>query len=253
VRNFWASLAAIAVVATIWLVCGKLMWLAPAFVPSLGEVIKAGAIILSQASIYEDLWATAYRAFFGLFISLMIGVPLGLIFGRFANLYRFAAFPIDFLRSVPSSALFFLFILAFGIGDISKVAVVVYGCSLVILIGALYGAQPNREREDRLSVLRVFGASRLQLFYLVILRDALPQIAAATRVAVSLALVLVIVTEMFLGATEGLGRRLYDYYLAYRIPEMYVLLILLGCLGYLSNLIAVGFERRLAFWSPESN
>ena len=73
---------------------------------------------------------------------------------------------------------------------------------------------------------------------------------AGLRISVSLAFVLVIVTEMFLGATTGLGRQIYDYYLRYDIPQMYGTIFLLGILGYLANKILLYSERKAAFWLP---
>jgi ABC-type nitrate/sulfonate/bicarbonate transport system permease component len=243
-------LKTVAIILLIWLLVGVTGVASPLFLPELGQVVTAGLSILQDSSLYPDIWATLSRAATGLIISCIVGIPLGLFFGQHHELFAFFELPIDFLRSIPSSALFFLFILIFGIGNSSKVAVVVYGCAPIMLVGAVYGARPNREKEDRLRMLRIFGATDRQVFRLCVLPDALPQLAAALRVAVSLALVLVIVTEMFLGSNDGLGHRLYDYYLAYRIADMYFVLIILGLIGYAANRFAVEIERRLTFWTP---
>jgi NitT/TauT family transport system permease protein len=229
-----------------------LAWVNPLFLPSIPAVSKALMNLLSGDGIYQDAFATIYRALVGLLLSLVIGVPLGLVFGRFPNLYAFVDLPVDFLRSIPSSALFFLFIFLFGLGDAAKIAVVIYGCSLILLINTIYGVRPNREKVDRVNMLRSFGANPWQIFYLAVLRDALPNIMAGLRVCVSLSLVLVIVTEMFLSANDGLGKRIYDLYLMYRVPEMYAVLILLGLIGFGANKIALFVERRMSFWTPES-
>ena len=99
-------------------------------------------------------------------------------------------------------------------------------------------------------MLRSFGASPWQIFHLSVFRDALPHIMAGLRICVSLSLVLVVITEMFLSATSGLGRQIYDFYLAYRVPEMYVVIILLGIIGFCGNRLAMFLERRVSFWHP---
>lgn len=240
----------IAIAIGLWWLVGAIRLIDPLFFPSLGSLGKALINLLSGPSIYLDIVATTYRAALGLFLSGIIAVPLGLVFGRFNRLYELVEFPTDFFRSIPSSALFFLFILFFGIGDASKVAVVFYGCSLILLVNTVYGARPTREKQDRVNMLRSFGATSRQVFYLAVLPDALPHIAAGLRVCVSLSLVLVIVTEMFLSAGRGLGRQIYDYYLAYRIPEMYAVILLLGLLGFAANKLSALSERRTAFWLP---
>lgn len=219
----------------------------PLFLPSINSSAKALAELLLEPDIYLDAIATTYRALMGLILSTLVAVPLGLILGRSPKLYEFIELPTDFFRSIPSSALFFLFILFFGIGDMSKVAIVFYGCSLILLVNAVYGAKPTREKQDRINMLRSFGANQWQVFHMAVLRDALPNIAAGFRVCVSLSLVLVVVTEMFLSATRGLGRRIYDLYLAYNIPEMYAVIIILGLLGFGANKLALLFERRVSY------
>lgn len=245
---FVRPIITIALAFSVWWIASATGWINPLFLPKLDSMGKALVTLFSKPEIYIDTVVTTYRALLGLAFSVVFAVPLGLIFGRSSKLYQFVELPVDFFRSIPSSSLFFLFILIFGIGDASKIAVVFYGCSLILLVNTIYGAQPTREKQDRINMLRSFGATSWQVFYLAILRDALPHIMAGVRVCVSLSLVLVIVTEMFLGATSGLGRLVYDLYLAYRVPEMYVVIILLGLLGFGANRISLLFERRTTFW-----
>ena len=207
--------------------------------------------VFRDIATYRDVFDTTYRALIGLGLSAVFAVPLGLAFGRLPRLYDLVELLVDFFRSIPSSALFFLFVLLFGVGDASKVAIVFYGCSLIILVNTIYGARPTREKQDRIDMLRSFGASSLQIFFLAIFRDALPHIAAGIRVSLSLSFVLVVVAEMFLASTTGLGRRIYDFYLAYRVPEMYVTIVTLGLVGFVANKVFLQLERRTTFWVPE--
>jgi NitT/TauT family transport system permease protein len=199
---------------------------------------------------YYDIVATSYRALAGLALSAVIAIPLGMIFGRVPALYDFVELPVDFFRSVPSSSLFFLFILIFGIGEVSKLAVVFYGCVLILLVNTVYGAKATKDKQDRINMLRSFGATPFQIYRLAVFRDALPHVSAGFRVCASLSFVLVVVTEMFLSATAGLGRRIYDFYLAYRVPEMYAVIIILGLLGFTVNRAFLALERRICFWLP---
>ena len=243
-------LITVATLLLLWFLLGETGSINPIFLPQLPSVAEAAARLIWDPAIYADAWATAYRSAIGLLVSVALAIPVGLVFGRMPRLYAFFELPVDFFRSIPSSSLFFLFILAFGVGDTSKIAVVIYGCAPILLVGAVYGAKPSREKQDRINMLTAFGATRMQILTLGVVPDAVPQVAAAFRVSVSLSLVLVIVTEMFLGADDGLGHRLYDYYLAYRIPEMYCVLMALGLLGYLANRGAVALEHTLTFWKP---
>lgn len=248
----WRPWFTVVTLLTAWGLAAHFSLVNRLFLPTLAEVAASGAEMLKKSDLYRDAWASLYRALGGLLISFVLAVPLGLVFGRVPRLYAFFEFPVDFFRSIPSSALFFLFILLFGIGDVSKIAVVVYGCALILLVGSLYGARATREKQDRIDMLKSFGARKRQIFFLCVLPDAIPHVAASLRVSASLSLVLVIVTEMFLSANDGLGHRMYDYYLAYQIPQMYCVLLLLGLLGYCINRGAVALERTVAFWGSPS-
>jgi NitT/TauT family transport system permease protein len=242
-------LITIAIVLVVWWASTATGWINPLFLPQLNALTRALVRLLSEPTIYLDTAATLWRAMLGLLLSSLAALPLGLVFGRFMNVYKFIEFPVDFFRSIPASALFFLFVLFFGIGDASKVAVVFYGCSLILLVNTVYGAKPTREKQDRINMLRSFGATPRQIFYFAVWRDAVPHIVAGLRVCVSLSLVLVVVTEMFLSADRGLGRRIYDFYLAYNIPEMYATIIILGFIGFCANKLTLLFERRASFWT----
>lgn len=107
----------------------------------------------------------------------------------------------------------------------------------------MYGV--NHANPTRRMAARTMGIKGLGLFRTVILWDALPQVLVGVRTALSLALVLVVVSEMFLGGGGGLGRRIYDAQLMYRIEEMYSCIIIVGVVGYTLNRLFVLAERRL--------
>jgi ABC-type nitrate/sulfonate/bicarbonate transport system permease component len=248
----WRSAISVVAILLSWLLLDWLHLANPLFLPPLHDLLAELSVLVFDQSLYRDVAITVYRATAGLCFSVIMAVPLGLVFGRNPRLYEFFEFPVDFLRSIPSSAMFFLFILFFGIGDESKIAVVVYGCALILLVGTIYGAKPNREKQDRINMLLAFGATRWQIFRLAVFWDALPHVIASIRVCVSLALVLVIVTEMFLGSTSGLGHRLYDSYLAYEISRMWCLLLILGLVGFSANRLSIWLEKKVAFWQPNN-
>ena len=187
--KYLPSICSFAVIVVAWGLIWKFRWINPLFFPNLQALSKASSRLLSGPDVYFDAASTVLRATIGLALSALIAVPLGLVLGRVPRVYAFLEFPIDFLRSVPSSALLFVHFI-FRIGDASKVAVVFYGCSLIILINTIYGARATREKQDRINMLRSFGATAPQILFLAVWRDALPHIWAGLRVCVSLSLVL---------------------------------------------------------------
>jgi NitT/TauT family transport system permease protein len=236
------------------LILVALWWLAvlvgvanPLFLPSPIEVFKTFCVLIARNQVTSDIALTLGRTVAGFLISSVLGVACGLVIGVDRRIYSHFEFIIDFLRSIPATALFPLFILFFGVGDFAKVMVVVFSCSLIILINTAYGV--INSRKTRRIMLQMYGASRYQSFAKVVLPEALPQIFVGLRTAVSIALILVVVTEMFIGTTVGLGYRIYNAQMVYRTPEMYAAILLTGILGYALNHCFVIAERKLVHWS----
>jgi NitT/TauT family transport system permease protein len=86
------------------------------------------------------------------------------------------------------------------------------------------------------------------VFWKIVLPESAPGIFAGLRVALSMSFVLIIVTEMFIGTTVGLGYRIINSQLVYRVPEMYAAIVLAGLTGYFANLSLLSVERRLLHW-----
>lgn len=163
------------------------------------------------------------------------------------KVYGALEFLVDFFRSIPALALFPLFLLFLGIGDSAKIGVVVFACFFVVLINAMYGVK--NANKTRIMASKTMGANNFDIFRKIIFWDALPDIVTGLRISLSMSLLVVIVTEMFLGTEVGLGHRIYDAHLIYRIPEMYASIIIVGLLGYFLNKIFVWVERRSIHWA----
>jgi ABC-type nitrate/sulfonate/bicarbonate transport system permease component len=247
--NILYILCSISTILLAWWFVNVLNLVNPLFIPDITETFYSLAKNLTQTTTYYSLFLTTFRAFSGLLLAAFLGIPIGLLLAKLSTMFKFLEFPIEFFRSIPPSALFPLFILFFGIGDSSKIAVVFYACSLILLVSSYYGALPNPEKTERINMLRTFEASSFQVFYMVVIRDAIPNISAGLRVCLSYSLALVVVTEMFLGANEGLGKMIYDYYLQYRIPEMFGIIIILGITGFIINQVYIFFEKKFLFWA----
>ena len=147
----------------------------------------------------------------------MIAIPLGIVLGSSERLYRSVEFVIDFFRSTPASAMFPLFLVLFGVGDGTKISVAAFGAALVILFNVAYGVM--NARKTRLLAAKVMGASRLRVLLDVMLLESLPQTFVGLRNGVSLALVIIVVAEMFIGSQDGLGHRVFEAQQLFDMPR----------------------------------
>lgn len=194
-----------------------------------------------------DFAVTVKRTLQAFGIAALVGVPLGVLLGSTEKAYRSVEFLIDFFRSTPSSALIPLFLLIFGVSDINKVAIAAFGALLIVVFNSAYGV--INARKQRVMAAKVMGATRWQTFRDVLVWESLQPTFVGLRSAVSMALVIVIVAEMFIGSENGLGHRIIDAQQVLNVKSMYAAILAAGALGYALNVLFLLAERRIVHWS----
>lgn len=240
-------LAGVLVLVGAWGLASVIRVVDPLLLPGPVETFGAMWQGLAGGGLSHDLVVTVQRTLLSFLIALGIGVPLGVVLGASDKVYRAIEFVIDFFRSTPASVVFPLFLVLFGTGEKTKIAVAAFGASLVILFNVAYGVM--NARKQRLLAARVMGASPLRVMLDVTVWESLPQTFVGIRSGVSLALVIVIVAEMFIGSTDGLGRRVVNAQMVFEMPDMYAAIFTAGLLGYALNLLFIVLERRFVHWS----
>jgi NitT/TauT family transport system permease protein len=211
------------------------------------QVARKLVYLFTTGQIWRDLEWTMIRWTCGLVLGTVVGVPLGLLMGASKRFYASLEVLVDFFRSIPVMAMFPIFLVFFGLGDRSKIAISAWTTILYVLINTLYGVRHGSEA--RRMVARVFRASPWQTFSKVIFPEALPDIFVGMRISVSMSLVLVVAAEMIMGTTVGLGKRILDASLTYSVSEMYATIIVAGTLGYVSNKLFVWLEQNIVHWA----
>ncbi len=238
----------LALLVAIWHIATSLQLVNALFLPTPLETIQTLYIQLIQTQeLWSDIFATLYRTIIAFILAAIAGITIGLVLGYSKLVHSSMGTAVDFARSIPATALFPLFLLFFGIGDEAKIAVGVWAASLIIMINTAYGVR--YANKIRLMVAKAYKLPQLETFTKVILPEAAPHIAAGLRIALSLTLIVVIVTEMFIGTSMGLGHRIIDAQLVYRVPEMYAAIIIAGILGYLLNHLLQLAEKKVIHWS----
>ena len=202
---------------------------------------------LAGGPLLLDFGVTVLRTLEAFLIAAAIGVPLGVLLGSNEKAYRSVEFLIDFFRSTPSSALIPLFLLIFGVSDVNKVAIAAFGALLIVVFNSAYGVM--NARKQRVMAAKVMGASRWQIFKDVLIWESLQPTFVGLRSAVSMALVIVIVAEMFIGSDTGLGHRIIDAQQVLNVKSMYAAILAAGALGYALNILFLVAERKIVHWS----
>jgi len=231
----------------VWYVAVWVKIVDPVLLPSPGATFTALVKGLAGGALATDFLRTVERTGYAIAIATVFAVPVGILLGSSERLYRSVEFVIDFFRSTPSSALFPLFLVVFGVGDKTKILVGSFAAALGILFNVAYGVM--HARKTRLLAARVMGASRLRVLTDVLLLESLPQTFVGLRNGVSIALVIVVVAEMFIGSQDGLGHAVFETQQLFQMPEMYAAIFAAGALGYGLNLAFLIIEKRFVHWS----
>jgi len=240
------SLLSLLFLIAIWVLITSFHLINPLFLPFPWRVIITLFQLFTTGKIGADILKTLYRMVLGFGLGAIIGIPIGLAMGKSDKIYHSLEFLVDFFRSIPVTALFPLFLVVFGIGDVAKFSIVAWSSCLIILINTMYGVKNSKK--TRTMVAQSMGANNYEIFTKIVFFEAVPHIVAGLRTALSMALIVVVVTEMFMGTELGIGQRIFNASMTYRIPEMYSAIIIAGLLGFLLNKFFVIVETRLVHW-----
>ncbi len=228
-----------------WFFIAELGLVNSLYLPRFETVIENILIFFANGGIM-DLAATLYRVMVSFMIAAFLGIIVGLILGTYRKVYGFLEILIDFFRSIPSIAFYPLFLLILGIGDLSKIGLAAFVSFWIILINTIYGVWNSSK--TRVKVAKVFKCTDWQVFARVIFFEALPNIFSGLKTAISVTLVMVVITEMFLGTRYGLGVKIFDSYASYKTADLYAQVLIIGLVGYILSKSFVILERKLIHW-----
>ena len=221
-----------------WFIVSLLIDLNQYFLPDALGFFPKLWLIIQDGTLFAHLFITFWRVLAGVLIAVLFGIPLGLLMGRSKLLKKELGPIIEFIRGIPTSMLFPLFIVLFGLGEVSKVLIAVYLAAPIVIVSAMIGASPRQEHQGRDDYIQVHSSriSWTQKVYAIVWQS-LPNIVAGLKVAISLGLVVIIVTEMFFVASSGIGWAAFRAYEAFNIDLMYIYIISSGILAITLNLL----------------
>ncbi len=200
--NIFYRLFAVLLFLLLWEIVPRSGLADPTFLPPFSKVILAFLDMIRTGELFHHLFVSLRRSFLGFSLGLAIAVPLGLLIGWFKSLENFIDPLLQTFRQTSTLALFPVFILLFGIGELSKVAIIFWGVQWAILLNTISGVQTI----DPILVksARSMGASPLTLFIKVILPAAIPSIFTGIRLSATTSILILIAAEM-IGAVPVLA------------------------------------------------
>jgi ABC-type nitrate/sulfonate/bicarbonate transport system permease component len=215
------------------------------YAPPLSEILAAFGATWTLEALRADVLPSLLRLFAGLLLATVLGIGLGLAIGLNRRLRYLVEPVLEFFRAIPPPVLVPVIMLFAGIGDGMKVIVIVFGCVWPILLNTVEGVRAVDSVV--LETARSYGVTGPARITRVILPSAGPRIAAGLRQALSIAIILMVISEMF-AASNGLGFTIVQFQRSFAIPEMWSGIILLGLLGFALSLLFRLAEKRALRW-----
>ena len=195
-------------------------------------VFKKGLLLAENGVLLAHLAASLQRILAGFVAGSLLGIPIGLAMGSFRPVRKLLEPYTEFLRFIPSVAMITVAVIWFGIGEASKVFLIIYTTIFIVILNTAAGVSaiaPNKIR-----AAESLGATRAQIFFHVALPATVPYILTGMRLAMANSFTTIVAAEL-IAANDGLGKMLWDGRLFMLVDEIFVSLVTLGLLGFATD------------------
>jgi NitT/TauT family transport system permease protein len=241
---FYRSLA-IVIFLLLWEISARLELANPVFLPPFSKVVLTLYKMALSGELAKHFIISAQRALTGFSMGLLVGIPAGLIIGWFSKFEYFIDPLMQIFRNLSVLALLPVFMLLFGIGEFSKIALIFWGVLWTLILNTVAGVKSIDTQ--LVKAARAMATPAPLLFALVILPGAMPSIVTGIRISATSSVLVLLAAEM-LGANRGLGFAIHYYEGQVRIPQMYGMIVVLAILGLLISYSLIALEKHVFRW-----
>lgn len=219
---------------------GLLLWwaasaiLGPYIMPSPLATVQGMIELAERGTLFASIGASMTRILSGWTIGLLVGAPIGILMGRIPLVRNFLDPYVEILRFIPAIALITVMVVWFGIGEESKIALIVYTSIFVVVISTT--DTTLRISPDKILAARSLGANSARVLWTVVLPSAIPGIITGARLAMANSFLTIVSAEM-VAAREGLGTIIWTSYSFGQTSWIFAGIVTLGVLGFCSDRI----------------
>jgi NitT/TauT family transport system permease protein len=248
-RSARKSSAVIAFLA-LWEIAPRAGLVDPTFLVPFSAAVRALWGLAQDGQLWDDTRVSLLRAAAGFGIAVGVGIPLGFVIGWYRTAAEILSPLLELFRNTAALALLPVFVLILGIGETSKVSIVVYACTFPVLLNTITAV---RAVDPALvKAARSLGISTPRLFRQVVLPSSVPTIFTGVRMAAASSILVLIAAEM-VGAKDGLGYLVNASQQNFAIDQMYAGIIAISVIGVSVNALLTRLERRLVRWRPAAH
>lgn len=250
-KTFWPRLLAVMLVPVALFVLWYLVSSDSGnfFFPPLRKILAAFGKVWLNAGGFGDIVVSLGRLAVGFLASLVFSLVVGVVLGLSKSARDYTEPVFEFFRAIPPTVMIPVLLVVSGIGDASKIAVISFGCLWPMLLNTIEGVRSiDPVLKDTCRVYRIHGLRRL---FSLTLPAAAPQIITGMRTGLSIAIILMVISEMF-ASRNGMGFMIIQFQRTFSIPEMWSGILLLGLIGVLLSLLMRVVELSVLGWYERS-
>jgi ABC-type nitrate/sulfonate/bicarbonate transport system permease component len=215
------------------------------FFPALHKILRAFASTWFTTRGMDDIFSSLWRLAVGFMASLVFALVVGVVLGSSKTARDYSEPVFEFFRAIPPTVMIPVLLVISGIGDVSKIVVIGFGCLWPMLLNTIEGVRSiDPVLKDTCQVYRIQGTRRLLA---LTLPAASPQIVTGMRTGLSIAIILMVISEMF-ASRNGIGFTIIQFQRTFAIPEMWSGILLLGLIGVVLSLLMRIFEMKILHW-----
>lgn len=249
IKKFFNKYVLVIIFIAVWEISSRLNIVSPIFLPPFTKVMEVIIKMIKTGEFIVNFRISMFRAMSGFIIASLIGIPLGLLLGGWFKKIKLA---LDLLLEVCSQVnpflMFHVIVLFLGIGEFSKISIIVWTCVWPIIFSTINGiANVNPEL---LKTGRTFGLGRVSLFLKIVLPATAPKVFNGLRLAAGYSLLMLTAAEM-MGSKSGLGYLIINSQENFRITEMYAAVLIIALVALVVDYIMEVIEKKFVVFEDE--
>jgi NitT/TauT family transport system permease protein len=242
IRSIVRAAITLAAAAAVYEALARSGYFAPALLPTIPVIAQALFASIADGTMIEHAAFTLYRVMFGFSLAVVVGIPLGILMARFQRIEHFVLPLVSALMPIPSFALVPLFMLWFGIGNLTTILIVFYAATFPMVFNTWSGVRSVNP--IWLRAAGAMGADEHSLFWKVIIPGASPFIITGMRQSFLRAWIAVVGAEMIAASDWGLGWVIFDAKEFLNTDIMLAALIVIGGIGFVFERMVFGSLER---------
>ncbi|WP_411734416.1 ABC transporter permease [Paeniglutamicibacter sp.] len=215
------------------------------FIPTPAKLLTTFVETWFGERLLTDVLPSIMRLVIGVLAAIVLGIVLGLAVGLNRTMRAVTEPVFEFFRALPPPVLVPVLMLLVGINDGMKIAVIISGCIWPVLLNTIEGVRSIDPVQNETS--RSYGITGFSRIRYQILPSATPTIMAGVRQALSIGLILMVISEMF-ASSSGLGFTIVQFQRSFAVPEMWSGIVVLGLIGVVLSFIFQWVQRRVLRW-----